>query len=738
VSGLRTLFVVARRELASYFHAPIAYVVGVLFLAVQGFSFWAVVRVLADPAQPAPMGAVLHTWFGGTLLYWAVLFLLISVLAMRALAEERRHGSWESLLTAPVDEGPVIAGKWLGALGFYVLLWLPTALFPVLVTRYLPPGASFELGPVLSAYAGVVIAGAGFLALAMAAAAWTANPIVAAVAAFVLQLGLLLCGEIDDLAPTWVAAHPTAGQVLGFLDVRAHMDAFARGAVDLEALVFYAALVAVGLAAAVTLSVQGRRRRSELSARAVATALFVVIAALACVLAARHPQRWDVTAGDVNVLDPRTAEILARIDEPVQVLVVRPADDRFARVYEQVDRLIERMLETQPRLARRDLDPVGDQTEIPALAAEFALPLRDLADGGAVVFQRGERRRAVDLLDMVGFDYDDLGVGALSRFHAEEAFATALLELGDEGRINVCYTSGHGELPLEATADGPHWGQVAARLAREGMSLEDLGSPAGGVPLRCRALLVAGPTRPLSAAEAEAVAAYLSGGGRVLVAASSGEVGEVAGATLPDTGLELVLAEHGIGLPRAVVVDPASGVELPLTWMTAEGYGEHPVSSAYQRRRLTVWERPRALSLEPDGPVALVSSSATGWGEIDADQLVDGPAQDGDDLPGPVPIAAAARNPASEARLVVLGSALSPSSHLVGRGLGVQDALVTSAVTWLVGRDRELAIGDKAPETVRLIMSEGQLATTFVVCVLLVPLGFAIGGGLAWWRRRRG
>ena len=84
------ILTIARRELLAAFHAPIAYVVMVLFLALQGFSFWAVVEVLADPSRPAGYGAVLRTHFGGTFLYWAVLFAVVALVTMHLVAEERR------------------------------------------------------------------------------------------------------------------------------------------------------------------------------------------------------------------------------------------------------------------------------------------------------------------------------------------------------------------------------------------------------------------------------------------------------------------------------------------------------------------------------------------------------------------------------------------------------------------------------------------------------------------------
>src|SRR5262249_9994065 len=98
----RATLLVARRELGAYLRAPVAYVVGVLFLAVQGASFAALVSALSDPARMGPLGAVLEGHFGGTLLHWALELAVVALVAMRAVAEDRRAGTWEALVTAPV------------------------------------------------------------------------------------------------------------------------------------------------------------------------------------------------------------------------------------------------------------------------------------------------------------------------------------------------------------------------------------------------------------------------------------------------------------------------------------------------------------------------------------------------------------------------------------------------------------------------------------------------------------
>jgi hypothetical protein len=222
--------------------------------------------------------------------------------------------------------------------------------------------------------------------------------------------------------------------------------------------------------------------------------------------------------------------------------------------------------------------------------------------------------------------------------------------------------------------------------------------------------------------------------------AEGDEVG--AGAALPQTGLELVLGEVGIATPRAVVVDPSMAVGVPGAWATIDGYGDHPVSSPFRGRRMTLWLRPRAVVPGPEvagvDRTVLVRSSAAGWGETDiASALEDRASSDDADLDGPVSVAMAAEQRETGARVVVVGSARSLSSEISGRGTIGNDAFAAGAISWLTGRTRTVDIGDKTPEHVRLVMTTADLRMAFVLCVVLLPLAFAVGGGLLWWWRRR-
>lgn len=733
---------IARRELASYFHAPIAYIVGVLFLVIQGLSFWAVVEVLANPAQPAPYGAVLRGHFGGSVLYWMVLFLVVAVLAMRLVAEEKRAGTWEALLTTRVQDGSVLLGKWLGAVGFYALLWVPTLLYLVMLEHYAPPGASLDLGPVAAAYLGVLLSGAGFLALGLAASTATSNQIVAAVATFVVLLVVLVIGQLPDIAPSWIEESPRLAGFVQFVDVRDHMDRFARGAIDLAPVAFYASVTVAGLVTATALAAVGRRRAGEVQGRLLAAALVAVILVLGAIIIARHPARWDLSAERVNTLEATTRAALDQVEVPVRLLLIRPGEAEFAPVWDEVDTVLDRMIDAQPRLSRQDVDPTLQADRMRALAFELGIVPKDLKDYGAVVVQAGTRTRIVDLIEVAELDHDALGQGRMRAFRGEQAIASAIADATRRDRPVLCATSGHGELPVRAGDGASDWSALAAHLDREGVAVEDIGVVSAGVPAYCRVLAVIGPTFPLSPDEALAVDRYLNEGGRLLLALGAGGAGGEGLDSLPPSGLELVVDGFGITLPRAIAVDRGPEVSLGDqidSFRVVETYGAHPITSAFAGRRVTVWQRPRALLVGAgEGgaeAVALVSTSPAGWGETELPVPMSTRA-DPDDLPGPVAIAAAAWR--DDARVVVLGSEHALYSELAARGIGGNQTLAASAVLWLAGADARVDVGDKTPEQLRLMMTSSQRTTTFVACVLVIPFGFALVGGLVWRRRRRG
>jgi len=222
------ILAIVRRELIAYFSSPLAYIVLTAFLLMQGYIFSIIVSFLNNPTTQAM--TPLRLFFGGTVFFWLFLLFTVPVITMRLLAEERRSGTIEVLLTSPVTEGQVIAGKFLAALLFYVVLWLPTVIYVVLLKQH----SSIDLRPVAAGYVGVLLIGFLFLAVGTFTSTLTNNQLIAAILAFAALVALFSIGLIEQLlvSSSWIR------DALGYMNLWTHMDDYAKGIIDTRHVVY--------------------------------------------------------------------------------------------------------------------------------------------------------------------------------------------------------------------------------------------------------------------------------------------------------------------------------------------------------------------------------------------------------------------------------------------------------------------------------------------------------------------
>lgn len=225
MKGIRAIL---QRELLSYFLSPLAYIVAALLLVVNGLTFGVIVSFLSDPRSG--IGAPLELFFGQTVYFWLVLLFVTPVLTMRLLSEERRSGTIETLMTAPVTEGEVVIGKFLAALAFYVFLWLPTVVYAAIVAYY----HEIDWGPVAAGYLGVVGIGALFISIGMLATALARSQLVAAILTFALLIPVFTFGLLEMLTDDELLK-----TVFSYLNLWQHMEEFGRGIVDTRRVVYY-------------------------------------------------------------------------------------------------------------------------------------------------------------------------------------------------------------------------------------------------------------------------------------------------------------------------------------------------------------------------------------------------------------------------------------------------------------------------------------------------------------------
>ncbi|MBX9582859.1 MAG: ABC transporter permease [Gemmataceae bacterium] len=176
-----------RRELAAYFLSPVGYLVLAGTTLMQWISYLMFTnRLLAAGQRQVPLQEPIVAEYLFALFPVLTLLLQVPALTMRLLAEEKRTGSLEVLLTAPVNEGPVVLSKFLATWLFFMVTWLPTGLFLLAV-----PG-TFDYRPMLSFYIAFAAQGLAFVAIGLFFSALTRDQLVAAVLTFVVMLVFLV------------------------------------------------------------------------------------------------------------------------------------------------------------------------------------------------------------------------------------------------------------------------------------------------------------------------------------------------------------------------------------------------------------------------------------------------------------------------------------------------------------------------------------------------------------------
>ena len=218
---MRNVFAIARRELASYFDSPIAYLVVSVYLILAGALFFNSVFLqgqadLRGFFQLAPL----------------LLFIIVPFLTMRLLAEERAQGTLELLLTMPVTDWQVVLGKYLAAMGMLGTLILLTVTVPFSIAQIGP----LDKGATVAAYVGLVLMSGAYAAVGLMASAFTRNQIVAALVALFIGFGLYILGQMSTVLP------PDIARIASSLSIAGRFEAIERGVVDLRDVLYFVSL----------------------------------------------------------------------------------------------------------------------------------------------------------------------------------------------------------------------------------------------------------------------------------------------------------------------------------------------------------------------------------------------------------------------------------------------------------------------------------------------------------------
>jgi ABC-2 type transport system permease protein len=232
---MKYIWIITKRELASFFDSLLAYILLLAFLGFSGLFTWLIGSDIFLVKQ-----ASLQSFFG--VAYWT-LFFFIPALTMRMIAEENSTGTLELILTKPLSDWQFVLGKFLAAL-LLILISLALTLPYYITVASIGP---IDHGAVWTGYMGLVLMSAAYISIGLFASSVTTNQIVAFLLALLIGIFFhLLFSLLAGNFPNFM------GKIFYYLSLNSHYESITRGVVDSKDLIYFLSIIFLGLFGAET------------------------------------------------------------------------------------------------------------------------------------------------------------------------------------------------------------------------------------------------------------------------------------------------------------------------------------------------------------------------------------------------------------------------------------------------------------------------------------------------------
>ena len=458
-------------------------------------------------------------------------------------------------------------------------------------------------------------------------------------------------------------------------------------------------------------------------------ALALIVVLLLNLTALNNPLRVDLSGRKYYELSEKTKNLLKELEYQVNVTVFFQEKHTL---YHDIENLLEEYQYQSRNIKVEWVDPERDLARTEKLTAKYGL-----TEAQVVVFDIDGKTKVVtqaDLADMKMVQNRKFPV--ISSFKAEQAFSSAIQGLVQGETPMIYFLVGHGEKRVTEFDQVSGFSQIGTAMVRDNLDLKELLlTGERKIPEDAAALVIAGPTKSMSAIEAEMIEDYLRRSGRVMILLDA----------LQETGLESMLRRWGVGLRNDFVLDPENTLKGSDVYVLT--YYAHPITlqldggARFQLPRSVV-----ALSEESAGRPSVMELALTSdqsWSETQVDDTPLKFDEGTGDERGPFSLAVAVERGAPKemldvqiqsSRMVVFGD-----SDFVSDGAltgGNQD-LFMSAMNWLLDREELMAIAPKPIEEVKLSLTSKQLNKLAWISVGGIPLLAVVGGLLVWARRRK-
>ncbi len=443
------------------------------------------------------------------------------------------------------------------------------------------------------------------------------------------------------------------------------------------------------------------RRSTQTGTNAlIATLAVLAIMALINFVAVRHGVPLDLTENKLFTLSPQTQEIVENLSEPLQIWV-------FQREPNKSDRqLLDNYSRYSANFQYQFVDPDVDIGK----AQAFGITTEE-----AAYLEYGEKRQLVQTLNR-------------GESLSEIQLTNAILQIQQDGPLNVYFLQGHGEIPLEGTERS--LSEAVTSLEQQGYTVAPLNlATVGQIPENTNAVIVPGPERPLFPEEVEVLQQYLEGGGGLLLMVDP----------KINSGLAPLLSEWGVELDERIAIDESALSSLPPRnplEILVNSYGNHPITQDFANGySLYPFTRPLQIQeVEGIEAVELILSNEFTWAKqnLESQELQFNPEED---IRGPLYFGIALES--EQGRMVVFGSSIFATNGLFSQPQLLNGDMFLNAINWLGSSDGPvLSIRPKEQQNRRINLTPIQGAILSWLALRIVPLLGFITAAIAWYRRR--
>ncbi|MES2810390.1 MAG: gliding motility-associated ABC transporter substrate-binding protein GldG [Bacteroidota bacterium] len=507
------MYSILKKEIISYLSSLVAYVTIGIFLLVLGLFLW----VFPDSSILEYGYAGLDSLFS-TAPY--LFMFLIPAITMRLLAEERKEGTFELLLTRPLTYLQIVLGKYFAAVIIVLFALLPTLVYYFSVYTLGIPQGNIDTGAVLGSYIGLFLLGAAFAAIGLFTSAITKNQIIAfTISVFI---SFFFYSGFDSLS-TLLSLQSSGIQRLG---INEHYQSISRGVLDTRDLGYFITLAAIFIWLTVFVLLRQQQKTADKKTLA-GLAIVVVLAAVSNVGFAR----FDFTAEGRYTISPISRSVLNTLPANVKVTIYLHGDltggmKRLQRA--TGDMLADLQAYSHGKLQFEFVDPLKGQS-----AEQQNQIIADLQARGieplalSVKTDDGMTQKTIFPMAMVSANGKDIPVKLLNQQsqmglsadevlnnsiqNLEYAFTSSIQKVSKGGKPQIGFTTGHNELndlqlndAMRSLADGFDLGRV------------ELNSIPFDSLLKIKLMIVAKPVKPFTEAEKFMLDQYLMRGGKVL------------------------------------------------------------------------------------------------------------------------------------------------------------------------------------------------------------------------------